>query len=125
MLCYVKMQQRWHLYCFAILGSTSIVTHSVKQCLLKNHPGSDAATSRDFLHKRLQRAFTHVQTSLTEPPNRLTISCLYQTQLQQDLLQLAEWDRSWDAAFRFLPVPPRKIYHYQAGYHEKQAGTQL
>ena len=48
----------WHLYCFAILGSTSIVIHSVKQHLLRNQPGSDAATSRDFLRERLQRAFT-------------------------------------------------------------------
>ena len=44
---------------FAILGSTSIVIHSVKQRLLRNQPGSDAATSRDFLSERLQRAFTH------------------------------------------------------------------
>ena len=46
------------LYCFAILGSTSTVIHSVNQRLLRNQSGSDAATSHDFLHKRLQRAFT-------------------------------------------------------------------
>ena len=56
---FLQLQQPWwHLYCFAILGSTSIVTHSVKQHLLRNRPGSDAATSRDFLHESLQRAFT-------------------------------------------------------------------
>ena len=44
---------------FQILGSASIVIHSMKQHLLRNQPRSDAATSRDFLHKRLQRAFTH------------------------------------------------------------------
>ena len=55
---FLQLQQWWHLYWFAILGSTSIVTHSVKQRLLRNQPGSDAATSCDFLRKRLQRAFT-------------------------------------------------------------------
>ena len=40
------------------IGSTSIVIHSVKQHLLRNQPGSDAAISRDFLRKRLQRTFT-------------------------------------------------------------------
>ena len=44
--------------CFTILGSTSIVIRRVKQCLLRNWSGSDAATSCDFLRKRLQRAFT-------------------------------------------------------------------
>ena len=32
--------------------------HSVKQRLLRNRPGSEAATSRDFLREKLQRAFT-------------------------------------------------------------------
>ena len=35
--------------------------HCCTQCetsLLRNWPRSDAATSRDFMHKRLQRAFT-------------------------------------------------------------------
>ena len=54
----LQLQQWWHLYCFAILGSTSTVIHSVKQRLLRNRPGSDAATSRDFMRDRLQRAFT-------------------------------------------------------------------
>ena len=54
----LQLQQWWYLYCFAIIGSTSIVIHSVKQRLLRNRPGSDAATSRDFLRERLQRAFT-------------------------------------------------------------------
>ena len=52
-------QQWWHLYCFAILGSASVVIHSVKQHLLRNQPRSDAATSCDFLHERFQRAFTY------------------------------------------------------------------
>ena len=55
----LQLQQWWHLCCFTILGSTSIVIHSVKQCLLRNRPGSDVATPRDFLGKRLQWAFTH------------------------------------------------------------------
>ena len=54
----VERQQWWHLYCFTFLGSTSIVIHSMKQRLLRNQPGSDAATSRDFLRERLQRAVT-------------------------------------------------------------------
>ena len=41
-----------------ILGSTSIVTHSIKQRLLRNQPGNDAVTSHNFLRERLQRAFT-------------------------------------------------------------------
>ena len=45
--------------CFQILGSAFIVIHSVKQHILRNQPRSDAVTSRDFLHERLQRAFTH------------------------------------------------------------------
>ena len=55
---FLQLQQWWHLYCFAILDSTSIVIHSVKQRLLRNWPGSDAATSRDFLRERLQRTVT-------------------------------------------------------------------
>ena len=62
---FLQLQQWWLLYCFAILGSISIVIHSVKQRLLRNRPGSDAATSRDFLRERLL-----VQTSFTEPANR-------------------------------------------------------
>ena len=31
----------------------------MKQRLLRNQSGSDAATSRDFLRERLQKAFTH------------------------------------------------------------------
>ena len=52
---------------FAILGSTSIVIHSVKQRLLRNRPGSALrpfATScaKDYKGQSL------VQTSFTEPP---------------------------------------------------------
>ena len=36
-----------------ILGSTSIVIHSMKQRLLRNWSGNDTTTSRDFLHERL------------------------------------------------------------------------
>ena len=48
------MQQYLHLYCFAILGSTSNVIHNVNQRLLRNLPGSD---SRDF-SRLLARKFT-------------------------------------------------------------------
>ena len=58
-LQFLQLQQWWHLYCFAILDSTSIVIHRVKQRVLKNQPGIDAATSRDKLRESLQRAFTH------------------------------------------------------------------
>ena len=58
---FLQLQQWWHLYCFAILGSASIIIHSMKQRLLTNWPGSDAATSRDFLRERLQRAFTRAK----------------------------------------------------------------
>ena len=37
---FLQTQQKWHLYCFAILGWTSIVIHKVKQRLLRNRPGS-------------------------------------------------------------------------------------
>ena len=37
---FFQPQQYWHLYGFAILGSTSTVIHSVKQRLLRNRPGS-------------------------------------------------------------------------------------
>ena len=64
---FLQLHQWWHLYCFAILGSTSIVIHSVKQRLLRNRPGSDAATSRDFLQDYKWHSL--VQTSFTESPN--------------------------------------------------------
>ena len=38
---FLQLQQWGHLYCFAVLGSTSIVIHSVKQRLLRIRPGSD------------------------------------------------------------------------------------
>ena len=59
-----------HLYCFAILGSSGIVIHSVQQRLLRNRPGSALRTSRDILRERLQRAFTSCKTSFTEPPQQ-------------------------------------------------------
>ena len=37
---FLQLQQYWHLYCFAILGLTSTVIHSVKQRLLRNQPRS-------------------------------------------------------------------------------------
>ena len=70
---FLQPQQYWHLYGFAILGSTSTVIHSVKQRLLRNRPRKCAATSRDFLRERLQSAFT-----LAKPAslNRANISIL-------------------------------------------------
>ena len=68
---FLQLQQWWQLYCFTILGSTSIVIHSVKQRLLRNWPRSDTAISRDFLRKRWHSL---VQTSFTELPNRSMIS---------------------------------------------------
>ena len=56
---FLRLQQWWHLYCFTILGSTSIVIHSGKQSLLRNRPRSDAAPSCGFSYERLWRSFTH------------------------------------------------------------------
>ena len=39
---FLQLQQQWQMHCFSILGSTSIVIHSVKQHLLRNQPGSDS-----------------------------------------------------------------------------------
>ena len=57
-----------------------MVTHSVKQHLLRNRPGSDAATSRDFLRERLQKAFTRAN-QLHGTAQYLRISLLIQGQL--------------------------------------------
>ena len=57
----------WHLYCFAILGSTSIVIHSEKQRQLRNRPGSDSATSRDFLRKTTKGIHSCKPASLNRP----------------------------------------------------------
>ena len=43
-----------HLYCFAVLGSTSIVIYSVNTHLPRNRPEVTAAASRDFLRERLR-----------------------------------------------------------------------
>ena len=37
---FCNCNSNWHLYCFAILISTSTVIHGVKQHLLRNRPGS-------------------------------------------------------------------------------------
>ena len=71
---FLQLQQYWHLYCFAILGSTSIVIHSVKQRLLRNRPGSalrPLATScaKDYKAHSLQ------QTSFAESPNSNKCLC--------------------------------------------------
>ena len=62
---FLQLQQWWHLYCFTILGLIFIVMHSMKQCLLRNRPWSDAVTScaKDYEGHSL------LQTSFTEPPN--------------------------------------------------------
>ena len=65
---FLQLQQYWHLYCFAILVSTSTVIHSVKQRLLRNRPGSalrPLATSllKDYKAHSLQ------QTSFAESPS--------------------------------------------------------
>ena len=64
---FLQLQQWWHLYWFAVLGSTSIVIHSVKQRLLEIGPKvtlRPLATScaKDYKGPSLQ-------TSFTEPPN--------------------------------------------------------
>ena len=58
-LQFLHTQQKWHLYCFTVLGSTSNVIHSVNENLSEIGPEVAAATYRDFLRKGLQRAFIH------------------------------------------------------------------
>ena len=79
--CYLQR----YLYCFAMLGSTSIVTHSVKQRLLRNRPGSalrPLATSRakDYKAHSLQ------QTSFAESPNSAVLP-VGRSALQPEILQ--------------------------------------
>ena len=45
----------WHLYCFAILGSTSIVIHSMKQCILRNWPGSGSCDLSRLLVQKITK----------------------------------------------------------------------
>ena len=56
---------------FYFLGSASIVIHSVtvRQCLLRNQPESDAVTSCNFLRENY-KGHSLMQTRFTEPPNR-------------------------------------------------------
>ena len=67
---FLQLQQSWHLYCFAILGSTSTVIHSV---YIRNRPGSalrPLATScaKDYKAHSLQ------QTSFAKSPNTVSLS---------------------------------------------------
>ena len=66
-----KHNSRWHLYCFTIPGSTSIVIHSMNQCLLRNQPGSDSWDLSRLLSSCMKDYEGHslVQTSLTALPN--------------------------------------------------------
>ena len=64
----LQLQQYWHLFCFAILGSSSTVIHSVKQRLLRNRPRSAlqplvTSCAKDY------KGHSLVQTIFTEPPN--------------------------------------------------------
>ena len=88
------MQKYLQFYCFTVLGSTSIVIHSVKQRLLRNRPGSDAATSRDFLRERLQRAFTRAnQLHWTAQQTTCTgFPCLTESSTRQ-LMSVTMWSR--------------------------------
>ena len=65
---FCKRNKNGIFYCFAIPRSTSIVIHSVKQRLLRNGPGIDAAIScaKDY------KGHSLVQTSFTELPSRLS-----------------------------------------------------
>ena len=79
---FLQLQRWWHLYCFTILGSTSIVIHSMKQCLLRNWPRSDTVTScaKDY------KGHSLVQASFTEPPN-IANSCRANTHPATGLIQ--------------------------------------
>ena len=61
---FLQLQQYWHLYCFAILGSTSTVIHNVKQRLLRNRPGSALRPLATSCAKDYK-----AQTSFAESPN--------------------------------------------------------
>ena len=69
----------------------------MKQRLFRNRPGSDAATSRDFLSERLQRVFTHAN----------------------QLHWTAEWMPLWNAYHNnnvFYIAPQQQLYELLALY---------
>ena len=78
---YLHLQQYWHLHCFAILGSTSTVIHSVKQRLLKNRPGSALRPLATSCAKD-QKAHSLQQTSFAESPNNVTPGRYYKPSQQ-------------------------------------------
>ena len=52
---FLQLQKFCRLYCFAVLGSTSKFIHSLKQRLLRNRPGSDAATSLPLSARKITK----------------------------------------------------------------------
>ena len=65
---FLQLQQNWHLYCFAILISTSTVIHSVKQRLLRNRPGSALRLPLATSFAKHYKAHSLQQTSFAESP---------------------------------------------------------
>ena len=99
------------LYCFTILRSTSIDIHSVKQHLLTNWPGSDAATScaKDY------KGHSLLQTSFNEPPNSIRIDAeklFSQFKLNRRITErvLHEFDKYF--------IPTNGVYEH-ATFHRK------
>ena len=61
---FLQLQQYWHLYCFAILISTSTVIHSVKQRLLRNRLEVRCDLSRLLSRKITKRIHSSKPASL-------------------------------------------------------------
>ena len=96
---YESIIQYWHLYCFAILRSTSIVTHSLKQHVLRNRPESDAATPCDFLHERLQRANSCKPATLNCPTKPTRGDSLFYCSFHTTAGQWIRWTRTFSSRF--------------------------
>ena len=79
---FCNLQQWWHLYCFAILGSTSIIVHSVKQHLLRKRPLVTFCAKDYKGHSLMQTSFSKLPNSMTcvkmAPKICLFCCCQYQ-----------------------------------------------
>ena len=83
-----QLQQYWHLYCFAILGSTSTVIHRVKQLLLRNWPGSALQPLVTSLLKDY-KAHSLQQTSFAESPISLELFYFAKSYLYLELCNVS------------------------------------
>ena len=72
------MQQCWHFYCFTIIGSTSIVIHSVKQHLLRNQPRSGSCDLSRLLAWKITKGVHSCKPALLNCPMEY-VSCFTQS----------------------------------------------